>query len=72
MFGIINSGANITVIGGGLFQKVATTVRLKKKDFKKPNKTPRTYDQRPFQLDGLVDLDLVFEDQTMRTQFTSR
>ena len=67
MFGIIDSGADITIIGGGLFRKVATVARLKKKDLKKPDRTPRTYDQRPFQLDGLMDLDLTFGDKTMRT-----
>ena len=29
--------------------------------------TPRTYNQKPFQLDGRMDLDIVFGEKTMRT-----
>ena len=43
MIGIIDSGADITIIGGELFKKVATGAKLKKRDFKKPDKVPRTY-----------------------------
>ncbi len=67
MFGIIDSGADITIIGGILFKKVAAVAKLKKKDFKKPGKTPRTYDQKPFKLDGRMDLDISFGDKTMCT-----
>lgn len=67
VYGIIDSGADITIIGGKLFKKVALAARLKKRDFMKPDKTPRTYDQKPFTLDGRMDLDLVFEDKAMRT-----
>ena len=41
--------------------------RLRKKDFMKPDKTPRTYDQKAFRLDGRMDLDVTFKDMTMRT-----
>ena len=67
VFGIIDSGANITIIGGGLLRKVATTARLKKRDLKQPDQTPRTYDQQPFQLDGMMELDITFGDKTMHT-----
>ena len=67
MYGIIDSGADITIIGGSLFRKVATAARLKKKDLKKPDRTPRTYDQQPFKLDGRMDLDITFGEKTMRT-----
>ena len=33
----------------------------------KPDKTPRTYDQKSFTLDGKMDLDIVFEEKAMRT-----
>ena len=29
--------------------------------------SPRTYDQKPFQVDGCMDLDLTFSDKTMCT-----
>lgn len=41
--------------------------RLKKSAFKKSDKIPYTYDQRPFSLDGKIELDITFDDQTMRT-----
>ena len=36
---IIDIGANITIIGGELFQKVAAAVRMKR-DFKRADKVP--------------------------------
>ena len=66
-YGIIDSGADITIIGGSLFRKVATVARLKKKNFKKADKMPRGYDQKPFSLDGRMDLDISFGELTMRT-----
>ena len=35
--GIIDSGADITIIGGGLFRKVAAVARLKKRDLQNPS-----------------------------------
>ena len=60
-YGLIDSGGNITIIGGTLFKKVATVA---KRDFMKADKT---YDQRPFHLDGRMDLNIAFGDHTMRT-----
>lgn len=67
VFGIIDSGADITIMGGELFKKVAAAAKLKKKDFKAPDKVPRTYDQQSFTLDGRMDLDVTFDDKTMKT-----
>ena len=66
-YGLIDSGADITIMGGTLFKKVAAVARLKKRDFMKADKVPRNYDQRPFQLDGRMDLDITFQDHTMKT-----
>ena len=66
-FGIIDTGADITIIGGKLFKRVATIARLKKRDFKRADKTPRAYDQKPFSLDGRMDLDISFGERTMCT-----
>ena len=65
--GIIDSGADITIINGDLFQRVATVAHLKKSTFKKPDRIPVTYDQKPFTLDGRMDLDITFDGKTMRT-----
>ena len=65
--GIVDTAANITIIGGKLFALVASTARLRKKDFKKPDKVPRNYDRKVFHLDGCMDLDIAFESKTLRT-----
>ncbi len=66
-YGIIDSDADITILGGDLFRDVATVARLKKRDLKKPDKTPKTYDRKPFTLDGRMDLDITFTGKTMCT-----
>ena len=65
--GVIDTGADITIINGALFAKVASAARLKKKDFQKADKVPRTYNQQRFTLDGRMDLDVTFGEMTMRT-----
>ena len=65
--GIVDTAADITIIGGKLFALVASTARLRKKDFKKPDKVPRNYDRKVFHLDGCMDLDIAFEGKTLRT-----
>ena len=52
MYGIVDSGANITIIGGQMFKKVATVTKLKRRDFKVAYKQLRNYDQKPFELHG--------------------
>ena len=46
------------ILGGELFKKVATTARLRKKNFHKPDRTPHTYDHKPFQLHGKMELEV--------------
>ena len=65
--GIIDSGADIIIINGDLFQTVATVARLKKSAFKKPDRIPVTYDQKLFTLDGRMNLDITFDGKIMRT-----
>ena len=52
--GIIDSGADVTIMNGQLFEKVAAVAHLKKRSFKKPDRVPFTYDHKPFALDGKV------------------
>ena len=66
-YGVLDSGAHITIMGGMLFRKVTTVAQLKKRDLKRPDKTPRNYDQTPFTLDGRMDLDITFNGKTMCT-----
>ena len=65
--GLVDSGADISIMGGDLFKKVAIAAKLKKRDFKVPDKTPKTYDQRPFTLDGRVDLEIEFDRKALKT-----
>ena len=65
--GIVDTAADITIMGGKLFKKVASVARLRKKDFKDADKVPHGYDQRPFRLNGRMDLDITFGEKTMKT-----
>ena len=65
--GIIDTGADISIMGPELFKQVAAVARLRKSAFKKPDKTPYTYDHRPFTLDGKLELDITFNNHTMCT-----
>ncbi len=64
--GIVDTGADITIMGKDLFAQVAAVARLRKKDFRKADKIPRTYDNKTFQLDGCMDLDISFAEKTWR------
>ena len=46
-YGVVDSGSDVTIMGGDLLHKVAAVAQLRK-DLKPPNKTPRNYDSRPF------------------------
>ena len=65
--GIIDTAADITIIGGTMFKKVASVARLQKKNFKPCDKQALNYDRQPIQLDGRIDLDITFENKTMKT-----
>ena len=67
MLGVVDTGADISIINGPMFKRVATVARLRKRDFKPPDKTPYAYDKKPFRLDGHLDLDITFKDKTMNT-----
>ena len=65
--GIVDTAADITIMGGFLFQKVASMAKLKKNNFKLPDITPRGYDQRSFKLDGQMELKVEFGGRAMKT-----
>ena len=67
-YGIIDTAADITIIGGNLFRKVASVAQLKKKNLKPADKVPRNYDQRPFKLDGRMELVITFGEKEISTQ----
>ena len=59
----------ITIMGGQLIKKKAKVARLKKKDFKQPDRTPCTYDRKKFNLHGIMVLEITFGGKML---FTSR
>ena len=65
--GIIHNGADISIMGGELFKQVAAVARLKRRDVNRADKVPCTYDQKPFPLDGRMDLGVSFGNKTMKT-----
>ena len=67
MLGVIDTAADVTIMGGEMFKQVATVAKLHKRDFKPVDKTPYNYDGRPFRLDGRVQLDITFQDHTINT-----
>ena len=68
--GVIDTGADITIMGGEVFKKVAAVAKLHKSQLKKTDKTPHSYDQTPSTLNGRMDL--VSEVVTMCTPYIPR
>ena len=65
VYGIVDTGADITIIGGKLFKLIATKAksRLKKKDLQQPDKVPRNCNGNTFTLDGKMDLKVAFQEK---------
>ena len=63
--GLVDTGADITIMGPEMFKKVAAVSGLKKRQFKPADKQPHTYERCQFKLDGRLDLDISFNDKTM-------
>ena len=57
----------ITIMGGKLFALVAAVAKLRKSNFKKPDKVPRNYDGREFHLDGCMEMEITFEGKMLTT-----
>jgi len=65
--GLVDTGANITIMGPELFKRVTAVAGIPKKQFKQADKIPFTYDRRQFQLDGCLDPNVTFEQRSMCT-----
>ena len=65
--GIVDTAADITIVGAEIFKRIAAVAKLRRRDLKPADKTPRTYDQKIFRLDGRLDLDIAFQGRTMKT-----
>ena len=67
VYGVVDTAADITIMSGKLIATVAAAARLKKKDFRKPDKVPRTYERKVFRLDGCIKMDIIFQGMTINT-----
>ena len=65
--GIVDSCADITIINGHLLKQVAAAAKLRKRDLKKADKTPLTYNRQTFSLDGRFDLNIAYGEKVLRT-----
>ena len=65
--GVVDTAADITIIEAGAFKRVESVAKLMRRALKPVDKTPHTYDQRTFHLDGRVILDVTFDGRTTAT-----
>ena len=65
--GVVDSGADITIINESTLKRVAAAAKLGKSRLRGVDKEPVTYDGCPFTLHGRMDLDVGFEGLTMQT-----
>ena len=67
MVGVIDTAADVSIMRVEMFKKVAVTAKIHKKDFKPVDRTPYTYDKKPFRLDGKLKSEISFQDRVMTT-----
>ena len=65
--GILDTGADITIMDGELFKKIPVVAKLRKKDLKEADRIPRTYDGKQFELHGRMDLEITFDQKVLHT-----
>ena len=65
--GIVDTGADITIMSGDIFKHVAVVGKLRKRDFKAVHNTSHNYDCKPYRVNSRLDLDVTFQDLTMNT-----
>ena len=63
---VIDTGADITIIGSELFKTIAAATHMKKKSLEPVDNTAFTYDNKPVQLN--VDLEIASEGKMVHTQ----
>jgi len=67
MDGVVDSGSDNTIIGKEMFKKVTSVAKLRKKDFKSPDKQLCMYNLQLFCVHGWIEVDVSFGDNTMKT-----
>ena len=64
---VVDTGADIALIGPEAFGRIAAVAKPHQRDFKTPDKIPKTYDQKTFHIDGQIDVDISFQEHAMKT-----
>ena len=67
VWGLLTPGRTSPSLEAICLKKIAAVSRLKKRDFKQPDKSPVAYNQQPFKLHGRMDLSIAFGKKTMVT-----
>ena len=67
LYGLLDSGVDITIVRSIAFKQVVTVTKLQKQDFKPLDKAPKSYDLKPFHVDGINEIDIEFQDKAMTT-----
>ena len=65
--GIIDTGSDITIIRGDLFYHIVETAGLEESSLKPADLKGCTYDQKPINLDGQLDLHISFGERVICT-----
>ena len=65
--GVVDTGADISIMGAELFKTIAAATRMTKKCLKPVDKSAFTFDHKPIRLDGKLELDIVFDGKTLCT-----
>ena len=65
--GAVDTGSDLTIMGGDIFKQVAAAARLHKRDFDLRTKCHITTTGKSFRINGRLDLDVFFADHTMKS-----
>ena len=69
MLRVIDTAADITIMGGEMFKKVAAVMKLHNKNFKPAGKVLYNYNKKAFptSIDGKLELDVCFQNCNITT-----
>ena len=65
--GLIDTGSDITIVRGDLLYHIVSTAGLEASKIRSADQRACTYDQKPITLDGQIDLNISFGENTLCT-----
>ena len=63
--GLIDTGSDITIVRGDLLYHIVSTAGLEASKIRSVDQMACTYDQKPITLDGKIDLNISFDENTL-------